>query len=210
MTDFASFVLAHLPPPPVRVLEVGCGTGELALALAARGHDVVAIDPEAPSGPLFRQVRLEDYREPGLFDAVVASRSLHHHEDLAAALQKIAALLRPGALVVVDEFAWDRLDLATAKWYHDLLRRAVAAGRRDVALHSLGECIGDWEEEHRGLHGYDDLRRELDRRFLERSFSWEPYLYRYLEGVTTHARERRLIEAGAIRPLGFRYVGEKR
>jgi 2-polyprenyl-3-methyl-5-hydroxy-6-metoxy-1,4-benzoquinol methylase len=44
----ARFVLDHLPAPPSRVLEVGCGSGELALHLAAADYEVVAIDPEAP------------------------------------------------------------------------------------------------------------------------------------------------------------------
>ncbi len=32
---------------PVRVLDLGCGTGRLALMLAERGHDVVGVDPAA-------------------------------------------------------------------------------------------------------------------------------------------------------------------
>jgi ubiquinone/menaquinone biosynthesis C-methylase UbiE len=32
-----------------RVVDVGCGTGRLALLLAARGHDVVAVDPAPAS-----------------------------------------------------------------------------------------------------------------------------------------------------------------
>ena len=32
---------------PLRVLDLGCGTGRLALMLAERGHDVVGVDPAA-------------------------------------------------------------------------------------------------------------------------------------------------------------------
>ena len=35
-------------PEPATLLEIGCGTGEDALALLERGHDVIACDP-APS-----------------------------------------------------------------------------------------------------------------------------------------------------------------
>ena len=44
------FAAAHLPAPPARVLEVGCGHGALAYAMARLGHDVLAIDPRAPEG----------------------------------------------------------------------------------------------------------------------------------------------------------------
>jgi 2-polyprenyl-3-methyl-5-hydroxy-6-metoxy-1,4-benzoquinol methylase len=106
LTDF---VLAHLPSVPARVLEVGCGRGDLARALDAAGHEVVAIDPEAPEGRLFRRVTLEDFAEPGPFDAVVASRSLHHLPGLGEAVDRIAALVQPGGTFVVNDFAKERL-----------------------------------------------------------------------------------------------------
>jgi 2-polyprenyl-3-methyl-5-hydroxy-6-metoxy-1,4-benzoquinol methylase len=111
------FVAAHLPQPPARVLEVGCGAGHLARRLAELGNDVTAIDPDAPEGAIFRKVSLEDFAEPGLFDAVVASRSLHHVPDVTAALTKIHDLLRAGGLLILNEFAWDQLNEVTARWY---------------------------------------------------------------------------------------------
>src|SRR5947209_1193233 len=111
----AGFVLAQLPPRPARVLEVGCGEGDLARALDAAGYDVLAIDPVAPDGPFFRRVRLEELDDPGPFAAVVAGLSLHHVHDLAGALDRIVSLLEPGGLLVLDEFGWDLLDPPTAE-----------------------------------------------------------------------------------------------
>jgi SAM-dependent methyltransferase len=198
------FVLEHLPPAPSRVLEVGCGTGELALGLFAAGYGIVAIDPEAPDGEIFRRVQLEEFKARKPFDAVVASRSLHHIEDLRAAVERIADLLRPGGVLVVNEHAWDRLDRRTARWY---LRQR--ASRDPGAPASLAACLGDWRQEHAGLHGYGAMRRELDRRFAVRYFCWLPYLYGELGGPSLEAEERRLIDAGAIEPTGFRYVGRR-
>jgi 2-polyprenyl-3-methyl-5-hydroxy-6-metoxy-1,4-benzoquinol methylase len=66
------FVLGELPPPRARVLEVGCGSGDLATKLAEIDYDVLAIDPDAPEGPLFRRTRIEDIDSFNTFDAVVA------------------------------------------------------------------------------------------------------------------------------------------
>src|SRR5688500_2513925 len=79
--DVTEFVFAVLPPTPARVLEVGCGSGDLARELSAAGYDVLAIDPEAPEGPIFRRSTIEELDERSPFDAVVASRSLHHVGD---------------------------------------------------------------------------------------------------------------------------------
>ncbi len=35
--NLESFVRAHLPPPPAQLLEVGCGRGDLARAIAWSG-----------------------------------------------------------------------------------------------------------------------------------------------------------------------------
>lgn len=208
--DVTAFVLSQLPPVPARVLEVGCGDGKLARAIDAAGYEVLAIDPAAPEGALFRRIKLEELEEDERFDAVVASRSLHHVGDLGVALDKIALVLEPPGLLVLDEFAWDRLDRATADWYYRQTRALAAAGRGGEAPASLEELVEEWEAEHVGLHGFDAMRAELDRRFEERHFAWEPYLYRYLDGVATEQLERGLIDAGAIQALGFRYVGVSR
>ena len=197
-----SFVEDHLPPPPARVLEVGCGRGDLARGIAGSGYEMVAIDPDAPGGELFRAVTLEEFVAAAPFEAVVASRALHHIPDLPGALEKIAGLLRPGGRLILDEHACDRLDEPTARWY--LERRRAS---KDAAPSSLEACLADWEADHADLHGYAAMRDELDRRFTERFFTWMPYLYGELAAVEEE-EERALIEAGAIQAMGFRYVGD--
>jgi SAM-dependent methyltransferase len=203
-----AFVLERLPPVPARVLEVGCGEGVLARALAAAGHDVTAIDPEAPEGPLFRRSTIEELAEPGPFDAVVASRSLHHVDDLERALDRIEALLVPGGVLVVNDFAKERFDRPTATWYLER-RQAAAAACGHAAPASLDECMREWEDDHAGLHGYEAMRAALDARFRERFFAWVPYLHHELGEAAPEGVEQELIDAGMIRAIGFRYVGEK-
>jgi SAM-dependent methyltransferase len=196
-----SFVEAHLPVVPARILEVGCGQGDLARALAGSGHDVIAIDPDAPKGELFQCVSLQEFRAGETFDAVVASRSLHHIPDLPASVAKIARLLRPGGRLILDEHSYDLLDDKTARWY--FLHRV---GEAD-APSSLEACRAEWSADHDGLHGYAAMLRELDRHFSEQFFSWMPYLYSALANVDEE-QERAAIESGAIQAMGFRYVGE--
>jgi SAM-dependent methyltransferase len=165
------------------VLEVGCGRGELALALDAAGYDVVAVDPDAPEGPIFRRTTIEQLGEPGPFDGIVAAFSLHHVEDLDAVLDKLRSLL--DGVLIVDEFGWDLLDEPTA-WHYDL-------------------DMDEWRGEHVDLHGFDRLREGLEARFDERHFAWGPYFSRHLDADPDE--EEQLIALGEIRPLGFRYVG---
>jgi SAM-dependent methyltransferase len=199
---FETFVEGHLPPRPARVLEVGCGHGDLARGLSELGYEVVAIDPVAPEGELFQAVSLEVFTTSDPFDAVVASRALHHIPDLVESVAKIARLLRPGGLFILDEHACDRLDEGTARWYLE-----QRAGDLDAPT-SLEACLADWDADHHDLHGYAAMRRELDRHFAERFFAWMPYLYGELTAVGEE-EERALIEAGAIQAMGFRYVGEQ-
>ena len=214
------FVLDQVGPPATQVLEVGCGKGELAHALARAGHSVTAIDPRAPEGPIFRRVGIEELTDPGPFDYVVASLSLHHIEDLGGALDKIADVLRMGGSLVVVEFAWDRIDDATAEWAlerlpptslseeHSWLGRRcqewVRGGRGNRAR--AESYFAEWAAEE-GLHSSRRIRDELGRRFVGRLFEWVPYLYPDLGEDTVEADESAAIEARAINATGFRYVG---
>src|SRR3954449_12506368 len=96
---------AALPPPPVRVLEVGAGRGELAAALRDAGYDVVAIDPAADGAPGVEPVGLADLdAAEGEFAAALAVVSLHHVEPLVASCERMAEVVRPGGRLVGDGF----------------------------------------------------------------------------------------------------------
>jgi hypothetical protein len=202
--ELTAFVLSHLPRPPARVLEVGCGSeGGVAPALAEAGYDLLAIDPEAPEGPLYRRVTIEGFDDPGPFDAIVAARVLHHVDPLPSALDKLAEL---APLLILDEFAWNHLDAPTAAWYESTHRRMADAGREPKGPPSLAE----WRRRHADLHTYETLRRELDARYVEQYSERRPYLYRWLDDPEILHLEESLIARGAIRPIGFRYVGLRR
>jgi SAM-dependent methyltransferase len=102
---------------PVRIIDLGCGTGWLAHHLARRGHEVFAVDivrSEAVglnaaeaflrSGPPFERIWGELEHPPfqtGSMNAVICNASLHYSSDLAGTLQEVARILRPGGLFVV-------------------------------------------------------------------------------------------------------------
>jgi ubiquinone/menaquinone biosynthesis C-methylase UbiE len=194
--DFIAFVIAALPAPPARVLEVGCGAGDLARALDGAGFNVLAIDPDAPEGPIFRRTTLEDLGQAERYDAAIASYSLHHIEKLDSALDKIARLLPPQGALVIEEFGWDRLDRATAEWYG-----------HEQGASSVDAVLADWRTEHEGLHGYEAMRSALDARFQQQLLEWRPYLYRCLERDELEVNEREAVAREDIQAVGFRYVG---
>jgi hypothetical protein len=204
VTSFAQFLLEQLPPPPARVLEVGCGPrGGVTLELAAHGYDTLGIDERAPQAERFRQITLEELAEPDAFDAVVAERVFHHVHPLGQALDKVARL---APLFVLDEFAWERIDEPTRDWYEGHHRALSASGQEPPGPPDLTEWRRRWD----GLHPSDVLRRELATRFDQRLYEDRPYLYRWLAGPATEPLEQALVDAGAIRPIGFRWVGASR
>jgi SAM-dependent methyltransferase len=204
MREVVNFVTANLPHSPARILEVGCGTGDLARVLAEQGNSLIAIDPEAPVGPIFRRTLLEEFTDEQLFDAVVANRSLHHVHDLAGGLDRILTAMRTGGTLIVNEFAWDRMDAVTARWY---LSMKTEPSPDDASL-LPNNFPHAWIEEHKDHHDSKKMLQLLDGRFQREFFEWVPYIAEhYLERQDLVAEEEALGHGGQISLIGFRYVG---
>jgi SAM-dependent methyltransferase len=115
-----SLLLSVLPLAPARVADLGCGTGTLAVLLAAEGYAVDGLDvsPEmvararvkAAAAGVDVDVRVGDANAPGLdpasYDVVLSRHVLWAMVDPAAALGRWVGLLRPGGTLVLVEGAW--------------------------------------------------------------------------------------------------------
>lgn len=107
-----------LPADPSDVLDLGCGTGSLALLAAEDGHRVTAVDRSERMVALARQklagtgarVLVGEAARPPLpaggFDVVLVRHLLWNLPDPAAALLHWADLLRPGGRIVLVEGRW--------------------------------------------------------------------------------------------------------
>jgi ubiquinone/menaquinone biosynthesis C-methylase UbiE len=120
---------AALPPPPAEILDVATGTGYVALAAAALGHHVTAIDlspqmleelaARATHRGLSVDARLGDGVAPAFPPASFAVVTNRHFlwtlREPAKAMTNWCNLLRPGGrLVAVDGFWFTRQDESSA------------------------------------------------------------------------------------------------
>lgn len=104
--------LAGLPEDG-RILEIGCGTGQLTSAFAQRGYQLLALEPGASLARLARQncaehpnVRIErttfeDWTPSGPFDLVLAAQSFHLIDPARRFALAARDLAPTGALAVV-------------------------------------------------------------------------------------------------------------
>jgi hypothetical protein len=199
VADFRTFVLDQLPPPPLRILEVGCGReGGLVEPLAASGYEVLGVDPHAPEGARFVQSTFQEL--DGEWDAVIAGRVLHHVNPLGEGLDLLASF---APLLVVDEFGSDRIDRAAQDWYEGQHRMLRASGTEPNGPADLDE----WRVRHPGLHPHDVLLAGLRARYDERVLEWVPYLSRWLGGPSSESLEQTLIDNELIPAIGYRWAG---
>ena len=105
-------VAAIVPPDCRRVLEIGCGTGELGRLLKERGCYVAGVElvPEAAEAARrhLDQVVTADVEAgslpfpPGSFDAVIFADVLEHLIDPWRVLRETASLVAPGGCVIAS------------------------------------------------------------------------------------------------------------
>ena len=92
---------------PRGVLDVGCGTGKVAVALAARGLPVLGVEPDARMAAVARRhgvpvevASFEDWNDGGRrFDLITCGHAWHWI-DPARGVARAARLLRPGGTIV--------------------------------------------------------------------------------------------------------------
>ncbi|HZS24339.1 MAG TPA: methyltransferase domain-containing protein [Gaiellaceae bacterium] len=170
-----AFVLPH---GDERALDVGCGAGALALALAPLVREVVGVDrvPEllelarerAPANATFVEgdaTRLE--LPDASFDLAGTLRTLHHVHRPELVVAELARVTRPGGRVLVvdqlapidplEAFAVDRFERARDEGHERLL---PDADLRDLfEANRLALLRSEREEEERPLDPYLDLAR---------------------------------------------------
>jgi SAM-dependent methyltransferase len=137
--------------PPGRLLDVGCGTGDLAAIFARRGWSAAGIEPSTEAARHARAIGVEAVTgtladapwEDGSFDAILFNHSLEHIPEPAVALAEAARLLRPGGLlaIAVPNFgSWHRRLFGSAWFQLDLPRHLQHFDRN--SLSTLVEAAG--------------------------------------------------------------------
>ena len=163
-------VIDGLFAPCERVLDIGCGTGEDALHLMARGVDMVAVDASAEMVAVARSrgvaayvasfARLRDEgvprgrgRPPHNFDGGMSNFGAWNCvADLRGAAREIAGVVRPGGHVAICLMGrvcmWETLYYVMRVQFRKALRRLRTAEYRGMTVYypSVGEMRAAFSE----------------------------------------------------------------
>jgi 2-polyprenyl-3-methyl-5-hydroxy-6-metoxy-1,4-benzoquinol methylase len=99
-------------PAPRRILDLGCGYGFLADALAGEGHDVTGVDPDVRAihtartrqgGAYFICGGIDSLEDSvGRFDWILLYHVLEHIPHPVESLAKLRRMLRPGGQLLIE------------------------------------------------------------------------------------------------------------
>jgi SAM-dependent methyltransferase len=193
---------ALMTDSPRRVLDVGCGTGKAGRLFAARGCDVVGLEPDARMadiarghGLLVETSTFEEWDAAGrTFDLVISGQAWHWVDPWLGAT-KAAAVLRPEGRLGIF---WNYVHL------DEEMRAALTAVYRANALTMLDEyALGT---RARDAHAFRDALAS-GRRFASpwiRQFDWDRRMSRdeWLDFLPTQGEHRLLPADQRARLLG--------
>ncbi|HXG08245.1 MAG TPA: carbamoyltransferase N-terminal domain-containing protein [Gemmataceae bacterium] len=175
-------------PYNARVVEIGCGTGQLTNFLAIAHRSVIGVDVCLNSLRLAQNFKTEhgldratfaqmNLFRPGLkdgfFDVVISNGVLHHTADCRGAFHRISRLARPGGLVVVGLynaysrklhyarralFRWTGL---TGRWLDPHFGKMSASGKREAWFQD------QYCHPHETCHTIDEVLGWMDECGLE-------------------------------------------
>jgi len=170
------------PVTGLRVLELGCGAGDLSVELLRRGARLTALDVSPAMLDLARSradgfeatfmvARAEDTGlPPDSFDLVVGKAVLHH-VDVPAAAAEIRRVLRPGGRAVFFENQDRNPLLRMARRRLWGARRLHWVGTQDehaltrADFEVLRETFGSVELSYPSFYFFEALSRALGHRF---------------------------------------------
>lgn len=219
------FVRNSLPVGTTSVLEVGCGSGELAALLMADGLRVTAIDADADCVATARglgvDARAMSWPTPldERFDAILFTRSLHHVDDLSGGIEAARTVLNSGGRIIVEDFRSEGGSERSARWFETLVHDLHSNGALspDATVAALLDKASPSSAHDHHLHPSGDIRRELGN--VATPIEEEAaYYFRYLEPQLTSVDaaaqllqlELDLIAKRSIDALGKRFVVEAR
>jgi SAM-dependent methyltransferase len=227
------FVKRFLPSEGGRVLEVGCGAGELAAFLCKEGYAVVAIDSDPDSIAAAQRVGVDARRatwphfNDGRFDAVLFTRSLHHIHPLDESVERAAESLAEGGRIIVEDFAYESADEKTLRWFNSAIRLLEATGllipqARDEFLQKIllkTETLNAWQQNHEhDLHTAAEIGAQLEKMFSRVLKENAAYYFRYIAGAIAPGEKRdailqafaeqeeTLAAGGSVVSLGRRFI----
>ncbi|MEO8309220.1 MAG: bifunctional 2-polyprenyl-6-hydroxyphenol methylase/3-demethylubiquinol 3-O-methyltransferase UbiG [Pseudomonadota bacterium] len=170
------YIASRLPLSGARVLDVGCGGGLLAEALARRGANVEGIDLSpamittaqlhAAESGLAIEYRLQDAEElaqlhPHQFDAVCCMEMLEHVPEPQAFLGTLSRLVKPGGAVFVSTLNRNLKSFMLAIVGAEYLLRLLPRGTHEYERFIRPAELAGWAR-HAGLSLQDTAGLHYD------------------------------------------------